>query len=129
MAFRSSGSAATTTWRLWLRPVGSLNAQVVAGAEGISSFPFWSADSRFIGFFAGGKLKKVAVAGGPSQILCDATGPGGTWSQDDVILFDQQGSLHRVSAAGGVSAAIRTPDKSKHETGYRLPSFLPDGRH
>ena len=129
VAFRSAGSASTATWRLWLRPLGSLNAQLVAGTEGINGYSFWSPDSRFIGFFAGGKLKKVAVAGGPPQILCDGSGPSATWNQDDLIIFDQQGSLHRVSAAGGVSTAIRTPDKSKHETGYRLPSFLPDGRH
>src|SRR5262249_31292248 len=129
VAFRSAGSASTATWRLWLRPVGSLNAQLVAGTEGINGYSFWSPDSRFIGFFAGGKLKKVAVAGGPPQILCDGSGPSATWNQDDLIIFDQQGSLHRVSAAGGVSTAIRTPDKSKQEACYRLPSFLPDGRH
>ncbi len=129
VAFRSAASANTASWRLWLRPVGSLNAQPIAGSEGIASFPFWSADSRFIGFFAGGKLKKVAIVGGPPQILCDATGGAGTWNQDDIILFEHQGALHRVAAAGGVSTAIRMPDKAKNEGGYRLPSFLPDGRH
>ena len=69
----------------------------MAGTEGVNGFPFWSNDSRYIGFFAGGKLKKVAVGGGPPQTLCDASGVGGTWSQD-VILFESQNALHRVPA-------------------------------
>lgn len=129
VAFRSATGIVVAGARLWLRPVGSLNAQPIAGTEGIGGFPFWSADSRYMGFFAGGKLKKVAVAGGPPQILCDATGLAGTWNQDDIILFEHQGTLHRVAAAGGVSTAVKMPDKSKNEGGYRSPSFLPDGRH
>ena len=119
---------------LWLRPIGSLATQPIPGTEGIApvnSNPFWSADSRFIGFFAGGKLKKVAAGGGPPQILCDATGDSiaGTWNQDDVILFDNSGSIHRVAAAGGVSTAVRTPGKSNDAGTYKFPSFLPDGQH
>jgi eukaryotic-like serine/threonine-protein kinase len=120
--------------RLWLRPIGLLAAQPIAGTDGIAptnSNPFWSADSRFIGFFAGGKLKKVAVGGGPPQILCDAVGDSiaGTWNQDDVILFENSGSVHRVAAAGGVSTPVRMPDKSKDAGTYKFPYFLPDGQH
>jgi eukaryotic-like serine/threonine-protein kinase len=120
--------------RLWLRPVGSLSAQPIAGTDGIAptnSNPFWSADSRFIGFFAAGKLKKVAVGGGPPQILCDAGGDAiaGTWNQDDVILFENSGSIHRVAATGGISAPVRVPDKLKDAGTYKFPYFLPDGRH
>jgi eukaryotic-like serine/threonine-protein kinase len=120
--------------RLWLRPIGSLAAQPIAGAEGVAptnSNPFWSADSRFIAFFAGGKLKKVAIGGGPPEILCDAGGDGisGTWNQDDVILFENSGSIHRVAAAGGVSTPVRMPEKSKDGGAYKFPYFLPDGQH
>lgn len=114
---------------IYLRPIDALTAQPIAGTEAVSPYPFWSADSRYIGFFAGGKLKKVAVVGGPPQVLTDGSGPGATWSRDDVILFTNQGSIQRVSAAGGASTTVRTPDKSKNETGYGWPSFLPDGRH
>ena len=120
------------TARLWLRSMDSLDAKVIAGTDGVGAYPFWSADSRFIGFFAAGKLKKVAVAGGPPQILCDAaplSGGGGAWNQDDVILFENQGSINRVAASGGVSTPIRPPDKSKNETGSAWPAFLPDGVH
>src|SRR5207244_1050018 len=72
---------------LWLRPLGALSAQPLAGTEG-AILPFWSPDSRFIGFFANGKLKKIDAAGGPPQTLCDApTGRGGTWNRDGVIVF------------------------------------------
>jgi Tol biopolymer transport system component/tRNA A-37 threonylcarbamoyl transferase component Bud32 len=124
--------------RLWLRPVDSLSAQPLPGTELLTGFGvgyayyFWSPDSRFIGFFANGKLKKIAAAGGPPQSLCDV-GSGetlsGTWNQNDVILFQQQGSLHRVGAVGGVSMPVRKPDKAKNEVSYRWPSFLPDGQH
>jgi eukaryotic-like serine/threonine-protein kinase len=115
--------------RLYVRPIGSLNAEPLAGTEAVVAYPFWSADSRFVGFFADGKLKKVSVAGGPPQVVTDGIGPGGTWNQDDVILFTEQGSIRRASAVGGASTSIRTPDKSRNEVAYSWPSFLPDGRH
>src|SRR5438876_11413149 len=72
---------------LWLRPLGASSAQPLAGTEG-ASFPFWSPDSGFIGFFANGKLKKIDAAGGPPQTLCNApNGRGGTWNRDSVIVF------------------------------------------
>ena len=119
--------------RLWLRPIGSLAAQPIPGTEDIrpmNSNPFWSSDSRFIGFFAGGKLKKVAVAGGPAQTLCDVEGDAiaGTWNQNDVILFESSGSIKRVGGAGGIPSAVKTPD-AKKPSSYKFPYFLPDGRH
>jgi Tol biopolymer transport system component len=94
-----------------------------------ASGPFWSPDSRFIGFFADGKLKKVEVSGGPAQILCDAPNPrGGTWNRDGVIVFSRNAgldNLYRVSASGG----IPTPASVRREGSHRWPHFLPDGRH
>jgi Tol biopolymer transport system component len=91
---------------------------------------FWSPDSRSLGFFADGKLKKIEVAGGPAITLCDAPDArGGTWSRDGVIVFapTNTSGLHRVSASGGVPAAVTTLGEG--ETGHFQPSFLPDGRH
>jgi Tol biopolymer transport system component len=115
---------------LWLRPLGALSAQPLAGTEG-AFLPFWSPDSRFIGFFAGGKLKKIDAAGGPPLTLCDApNGRGGTWNRDGVIVFapDLYSVLYRVSAAGGAPAALPL-DQSRKEKVYHFPYFLPDGRH
>ncbi len=116
---------------LWIRPLNSLAAQMLAGTEGGGS-AFWSPDSRSIGFFAAGKLKKVDVAGGTAQTICEAAeGRGGTWNRDGVIVFSHTGAdgLLRVSAGGGVPTLLTKLDQSRQETWHRMPSFLPDGNH
>ena len=83
---------------LWLRSLDSLTARPLPGTEG-ASFPFWSPDSRFIGFFAGGMLKKVNLSGGPAVDLCAAPdGFGGSWSSEGAIVFAPtgNGALQRV---------------------------------
>jgi Tol biopolymer transport system component len=117
--------------RLWIRALDSLEPRALPGTEGVI-YPFWSPDSRMLGFFAGGKLKKVPAGGGPVQVLCDAnSGRGGTWNRDGVILIAPSGDgpLHRVSSNGGPSAPLMALDSTRHESGQRWPCFLPDGRH
>jgi serine/threonine protein kinase len=119
---------------LWVRPRDSVSARLLAGTEEASS-PFWSPDSRWIGFFAEGKLKKIEVSGGPSQVLCDVRiGVGtGTWGRDGTILFGGQGGdgegIYRVSDRGGTPAPVIKPDRSRGEAWYFWPHFLPDGRN
>ena len=116
---------------LYVRPLHTLAAQPLAGTEE-AQFPFWSPDSRFIGFFAGSKLKKIEATGGPAQVLCDAPNPrGGAWNQDGIIIFVPNGGvgLSRVSAAGGVPTSLTTLDSTRKETSHRWPYFLPDGKH
>ena len=116
-------------WILWVRPLDSLMAVPIPGTEGASA-PFWSPDSREIGFYAGGKLEKVALAGGPPQTLCDTSDTaGGDWSRDGVILFTNQGGIYRVPETGGTPTLVAAPDLAHHESAYRSPQFLPDGRH
>ena len=125
---------ANGTFHLWVR-TDSLEARMLPGTEdGVT--PFWSADSRSIGFFdlASRKLKKVDVSGGPPETVSDArvggvAGVGGTWNLQNVILFGQAGGLFRVSAAGGVPTPVTTLDPSRQETAHSFPQFLPDGRH
>ena len=123
---------ATTAYQIWLRPVATLEATPIQGTDG-GTFPFWSPDSRAIGFFADGKLKKVQIAGGPPIVLADApAGNGGSWSRDDVILFapgPSQTGLWRMSSAGGIPTVATTLDKTAGEDVHRWPHFLPDGRH
>jgi len=114
--------------QLYLRPMDALQFQPMPFTED-ATYPFWSPDNRYIGFFAQGKLKKVAVSGGPSLVLCDAPeGHGGAWNRDDVIVFSPNllgRLLQRVAAAGGVPA-----DATKSQGGWvKHPVFLPDGRH
>jgi serine/threonine protein kinase len=115
------------TGQLWLRPLDTLQAQPMAGTED-ATYPFWSPDSRYIGFFAQGKLKKIPASGGPAQSLCSApTGLGGTWNRADMIVFTPTligSAIQRVSASGGVPADVIS------NKGYSLfPAFLADGRH
>ncbi len=125
---------------LWVRPLDALEAQPLAGTEGAIS-PFWSPDSRFIGFFAGGKLKKVEPSGGVPQTVCEVpastsggvpgNGRGGTWNRDGTIVFapNPLTVLHRVSAAGGQPTPLTALDAARKENSHRWPRFLQDGRH
>jgi len=118
---------------LWLYEVGSRHATSLADTEG-AVFPFWSPDGKSLGFFAEGKLKKLDIAGGPVQIICDApSGRGGTWNKDGVIIFTPNGQLgnglYRVSVSGGPATRITVPDASRGEDSHRWPMFLPDQKH
>src|SRR2546421_5248322 len=117
---------------LYLRPLDSLVSQPLAGTDG-AILPFWSPDSRSLGFFAGGKLRKIEVAGGQPTTLANAPNArGGTWSREGVIIFcpTPPAPLYRIPASGGEATPINTADMKQGAFGPRwLPSFLPDGRH
>ncbi|MCA1580874.1 MAG: protein kinase [Acidobacteria bacterium] len=116
---------------LWVRPLETLTARALVGTEG-ATYPFWSPDSRQIGFFSEGKLKKIEASGGPALTLCDAAdGRGGTWNRDGVILFEPhyREPLFRVAGTGGKVTPVTKLDESRRETTHRWPSFLPDGKH
>lgn len=129
IAFVATSSEGTPT--LWLRPIDSLESKQLAGTEG-ALFPFWSPDSRDIGFFAGGKLKKIAVSGTPPQDLADATDPrGGSWNAEDTIIYtpNTTSPLFKISASGGQPVQLTKLGTEHGETSHRWPYFLPDGRH
>jgi eukaryotic-like serine/threonine-protein kinase len=114
---------------LWVRPLNGSSAQPLAGTAG-ASHPFWSPDSRYIGFFAGGKLRKIDANGGPAQTIADAPdGRGGSWSSGGMIVFapNVYSGLQVVSDVGGVSTPVTKLEKNIRS--HRLPWFLPDGRH
>jgi len=122
--------------RIWVRPLDSLEARPLLGTEspGLIAPFFWSPDSRSIAFDAGGKLKKIAIAGGPTETICNLEqgmiAVGGSWNRDGVIIFGQsQGGLMRVSAGGGSASPLTIVDRSRGEYHHVLPLFLPDGRH
>ncbi len=117
---------------IWVRPMDRPMATLLAGTEG-AVCPFWSPDSRFIGFFAEGKLKKIDASGGPAETLCSTLVPvvGGTWSRQGQILFAAGYSqpVLSVPAAGGTPAPVTAIDTGRGVTGHSWPSFLPDGLH
>ena len=129
LVFSASDDSGRTS--LWVRPLDSTGARELTGTED-ASYPFWSPDSRWVGFFVPGKLRKIDVTGGPPETVCDAaSGRGGSWSPGGVIVFSPQvfSGLQRVSAAGGTPVALSELDAGRSQTSQRWPVFLPDGRH
>jgi serine/threonine protein kinase len=118
---------------IWLYEVGSQQPIRSLPDTAGASYPFWSPDGKSIGFFADGKLKRVNVAGGPAQALCNApSGRGGTWNREGIIVFSPTGAggaLYRIAAAGGTPVEVAKPNISGGEYSYRWPVFLPDGKH
>ena len=130
LAFVAAGSPGPT--RIWVRPLSSLEAQPLAGTEGAIS-AFWSPDSRSLGFFAGGKLKRVDLPGGTPVSIADVPRGGGlfgTWGQGGQILFGsiQGKEISRVSTAGDPPVAVVEADSSRGEARVYWPWFLPDGQ-
>jgi serine/threonine protein kinase/Tol biopolymer transport system component len=114
---------------LYVRAINSLTAQPLAGTAG-AIHPFWSPDSRNLGFFSDGKLRRIDANGGPTQELAPADrGRGGAWSTDAIILFCPgiNEVLYRIPASGGT--AVPATKLGGDETGHRWPYFLPDGKH
>jgi serine/threonine-protein kinase len=114
--------------RLHLRSIASLESKALVGTEGASA-PFFSPDSQWLGFFAEGKLKKIPVSGGASEIVCDAPASlGGSWAPNDVIYFERGGGsgLWQVSVAGGAPQPFTTLQGG--EISHRWPQVLPGGQ-
>jgi len=116
---------------LYIQHIGSPNVTPLAGTQG-ASYPFWSPDNAYVGFFADGKLQKIAATGGTPQVLAAAlAGRGGSWGSKGVIVYspDAQSPILRVNADGTgmspVTAGVRIPEDNSH----RWPVFLPDGDH
>ena len=134
---RPDGTAITFSARsekernsLWVQFLNDITPRKLDGTEG-ASFPFWSYDGKFIGFFADGHLKKVAAAGGPVTALAEAPNArGGSWNQDNIIIYepDYREPLWQISASGGTPTRLTKFDSGKHTT-HRWPLFLPDGKH
>jgi serine/threonine protein kinase/Tol biopolymer transport system component len=112
---------------VYIRPVASVDSRRLDGTDDASQ-PFWSPDSRYVGFVAGNRLKSVEAAGGAPREIGDAPGlTGAAWGRDGTILFGSVKGLMRVSAEGGKPEAITTLERG--ETGHFWPHFLPDGSY
>jgi eukaryotic-like serine/threonine-protein kinase len=130
LAFVATASGASP--QLWVRPLDSTAAQPLAGTDD-AAFPFWSPDSRSLGFFADGKLKVIDASGGAVQTLADAPqARGGAWGADGTILYtpDSTSAMFRIPAAGGTPSRAIGQERAAAGVGSpRWPAFLPDGKH
>lgn len=116
---------------LWLRPLSQLDAHPLPGTEHAAQ-PFWSPDSRWIAFFAGGKLKKIPAEGGAVEEIAEGIQDprGGTWGPDDSILYSFGNSpVYRVPVNGGQATPVTKLDAERQERSHRWPHFLPSGKH
>jgi serine/threonine protein kinase len=128
LAFTATGSDGKTS--IWVRPMNAGEAHALPDTND-AIFPFWSPDSRSIGFFANNKLKTIETDGSVAQVLCDVPlGRGGAWGTSGVIVFSAAPvtALSQVSASGGPATPLTKLDPLQH-TSHRWPFFLPDGRH
>jgi Tol biopolymer transport system component len=117
--------------KLWVRSLDTAGARELPGTDGADQ-PFWSPDSRSVGFFSEGRLKRIDVAGGPPVTVADTSvARGASWTSDGTIIFTPTATsgLQRVSAAGGgVPVPLTTLDSSRAEFSHRWPQVLPDGK-
>jgi serine/threonine protein kinase/Tol biopolymer transport system component len=131
LVYRAGGSN-TRGSPLVVRAINQLDARPVADVTNAYA-PFFSPDSRWIGFFENTEIKKVSIAGGPAITLGHFSGRplGATWGDDNTITFGTNAPgnhLWRVSADGGEPAALTMPDATRPGSDHGLPSVLPGGR-
>jgi Tol biopolymer transport system component len=127
LAFAATDSSGQSY--LWIRPLSSAEAQRIDQTEG-ALLPFWSPDSEFVGFWAGGKLKRVPRSGGiPEEIYNVAEIAQGTWGTDGTILFAKSvnSPIFRVPPSGGPATPITT--LLPGQVSQMWVQFLPDGKH
>ena len=117
--------------KLWIRPLDSSTVHELPGTDN-AQYPFWSPDSKSIGFFANGKLRRLDLAGGSPVALAEAPNPrGAAWSLQGIIVFTPTAvsSLWKVAASGGAATRLTTLEASRSEFTHRWPVLLSDGDH
>jgi serine/threonine protein kinase len=126
LAFLGEGA----TRKLWLRSLDSSEIRPIPGTESARLLPFWSPDSKYLGFFSNNNLQKVSIADGHSQVICSVPAfTVSTWNSSNVIVTAVEGTLYRVSGDGGDLQVLLAPPGSRDEVYFDLPEFLPDDDH
>jgi eukaryotic-like serine/threonine-protein kinase len=112
-----------------VRPLDGSTARLIAGTEG-ANYPFWSPDSKSIGFFVANKLMRVDLAVGAPLAVCDAAVVrGAAWSSDGRMLIGTMADgLLQVPASGGTPSPLTTLRVSPGDAFHRWPQVLPGGR-
>lgn len=116
---------------IFVQRVGSPDTRMLEGTQG-ASYPFWSPDNSYVAFFASGKLQKIAVAGGPPQVLTKVwAARGGSWGSRNVIIYspDSGSFIWRINSDGSDAATVSDHIFLSTDQSHRWPVFLPDGNH
>jgi serine/threonine protein kinase len=118
--------------RLYMRSLETGKESYIENTTG-AAFPFWSPDSRFLGFFQGGKMRSLHLESGTIQLVTSSEenlARGGAWSVDGKILFSpgSNNGLLLVDAEGGKTTVVTVLDSTMVDGSHRWPAFLPDGR-
>ncbi|HBY59107.1 MAG TPA: hypothetical protein DEH78_04755, partial [Solibacterales bacterium] len=129
IVFSSNPGTAIASNQLWIRRLDSLEIRPLSGTDG-GHFPFWSPDSRFIGFWTGTGTRKIALDGSPAVALTRMPSAGGTWNRQGILLLGNfTGSVQQVPEGGGEEKPALKLDASQDERSQVFPQFLPDGKH
>jgi hypothetical protein len=131
LVFGLVGDAGQTT--LWARSLDDFTARPLENTQN-AAFAFWSPDSREVGYFDTGKIKRIEVSTGRIQTVGGASSAfprGGSWNAAGQILFvpDSNSGIHLIDPPGGPGRAITAPDPDVPDYSHRWPCFLPDGEH
>ena len=103
---------------VWVQRLDSLTASPLTGTEGANML-FWSPDGESIGFWAGGKMKKISAEGGTPLPICNVDAQwSATWNQEGTI----------VTSGGSAGISISVNGSTRELTTLRWPRFLPDGK-
>jgi serine/threonine-protein kinase len=123
----------STQGQLALRHMERLEAEFIPGITN-ARVPFWSPDSKWVGFTANNiELRKVSLTGGPSALIARIVAPprGATWSSDGTIVFataDTASGLFAVPSGGGEPKPLTRPDTTRGEVDHLFPSAVPGRR-
>jgi Tol biopolymer transport system component len=119
------------TARLWVRDMDTLESRPLNVADSVTGNPFWSPDSRSVVFSVRGRLRKIEIAGGSPQTLCNIpdSAYGGFWTRDNQIVFGGPGGVRKVPAVGGTPSSLTIPDRNQGTAGHVEPALLSDGVH
>jgi len=129
LTFIAGNSRGTTN--VWVRALDSLQARALAGTEGAAGAVAWSPDSRWIAFFADGRLKKISPEGGTAQTVAVIQGfQDAAWGSGGALVYRamNRAAMYVVPEGGGAARPITKLDASRKENSHRFPQFLPDGR-
>lgn len=116
--------------QLYVRSLDQTTARALPGTED-AKFPFWSPDSKSIGFFTADKLQRMDLDAGAPVTICDSTlGRGGSWGADGniYVALSYNTAISVVPASGGTPRELMKLDSPKYSS-YRWPIILPDGKH